>query len=173
MASPAEGVVLDLEGLFSRYHASTVDWAARRYGNRTFAEDVAQEAYVQILAATAKIGCRTTVPAGAAMVRRHTAWAALKLIGRARAAEAREQQYAVIGMDEDNAWVRHEACDLVASICGSLSVCHREILYLRYLEGYSDAECAKLLGITTKAARSRRRRAIVEARKYCSRRVLF
>ena len=71
------------ESLYRRYHASTTDWAERRFGSRAVAEDAVQEAFIQLIA-HAPSG---PVAAGSerAMIRRHTWWAGHKLMGRARA----------------------------------------------------------------------------------------
>lgn len=49
--------------------------------------------------------------------------------------------------------------DLLGRVLEALSPEHREILVLRYLEGFSEEETAKLLGIATKTVSSRATRA--------------
>jgi len=164
MAGTTEGAVPLLEGLYGRHRASAVQWAERNLSNRALAEDAVQEAFVQIFIA-ASTGVLVITDSGAALVQRNTLWAAHKLRGREQSMAAREQQSAVSGLDEDSEWIRHEAREMVAQISEGLSRCHREVLYLRYVQGYPDAACAQLLGIGVKALRSRRRRALVEARK--------
>jgi len=164
VASPAEEVVLGLEGLYSRCYASAVHWAEQCCGDRALAEDAVQEAFVQILNSVAR-GNVALLNGGAVVVRRNTRWAAQKLRERASASDVREQHYAAVGLDEDEAWVSQEACDLLGAICASLSERHRQVLHLRYLEGHSDSACARRLGITVDAFRSRHRSALVEARR--------
>ncbi len=49
--------------------------------------------------------------------------------------------------------------DLLGAVLGRLSVEHREVLVLRYLEGLSEAETAELLGVAVKTVSSRTTRA--------------
>ncbi len=49
--------------------------------------------------------------------------------------------------------------DLLGAVLGRLSLEHREVLVLRFLEGHSEAETAELLGIGTKTVSSRTTRA--------------
>jgi len=124
-----------------------------------------QEAFIQILTSD-HVPVVAPRGGGEAMVRRNTQWAAFKLFARARASSAREQRYAAVaGVDEDHAWVRIESHELVNTICATLSQAHREVLFLRYVQGHSDVAAAAMLGISTKAFRSRCRRALEEARR--------
>jgi len=164
MGGTAEEVVLQLEELFCRYQAFALGWAEHRYHDKAFAEDATQEAFLQLFLRATKGGPKT-LGGGAAMIRRNTRWAANNLMERARASAARERRSAPVGFDEDAGWVRHEARELVAAVCAPLSTSHRQALQLRYAEGYSDVDSARLLGIPTKAFQSRRRRALEEARK--------
>jgi DNA-directed RNA polymerase specialized sigma24 family protein len=161
MAHPLE-TALELEALFSRSHAAAVGWAERYCGDPALAEDAVQEAFIQMLRG---VDTDTLARGGVASLRRNTRWAAHRLVERSRASAQRDHDYGVAGLDEDSAWVRHEARDFVTSICSGLSQPHREALFVRYVEGYPDALCARILGIGVRAFRSRCWRALTEARR--------
>jgi RNA polymerase sigma factor (sigma-70 family) len=163
LGGPA-GIVRELETLYSRHQASAVDWAERRYGDRSFAEDAVQDAFLELFNSFSK-GHRAPAFGGSSMVRRNTRWAAGKLLARARSGESRDHHYAVAGLVEDDAWVRQEWRALIAAICGGLPKHHWEALRLRYIEGHSDSSAARMLGLSVEAFRSRHRRALEEARR--------
>lgn len=163
MSAPEEGAVAKLELLFHRYQAIAVEWATRHYGSRGLAEDAVQEAFMQLFIKAAA-GDHAILDGGGSVVIQGAQWAASKMIERARATAAREQRYAAVGLDEDDEWVRAETRTLIDSLCNRLSNEHREALRLHYVAGYPDEASARLLGISTKAFQSRRRRALEAAR---------
>jgi RNA polymerase sigma factor (sigma-70 family) len=158
---------LPLETLFARHHADTVAWCERAFHDRSLAEDAVQEAFMQ-LAGRNTVSERLRLERGASLVRRNTHWAAQKLSAHDRSAAAREESSRIIGLREEDAWIRYETRSFVESICQRLPRRHREALHLRYAEGYSDAESAQRLSITVKAFRRRVDRELAAARVACA-----
>lgn len=75
---------------------------------------------------------------------------------RRRVDKVRASSTATTAPDPGAAFVER---DLLGRVLGSLSHDHREVLVLRYLEGFSEAETAALLGIGEKTVSSRTVRA--------------
>ncbi len=159
----AKATLVLVETLYAEHRAAALRCVERRFGDPGLAEEATQEAFCQILLALTT-GALSGPNVGPAVVLRNALWAAGKIRGRERALFAREQRSAIQGIDDDAAWVRQEARDLVGELCKHLSNSQRQVLHLRYVEGRSDDECAKAMKISVKAFRSRRRRALVEAR---------
>jgi RNA polymerase sigma-70 factor (sigma-E family) len=153
-AEPAEPP--GLSALFQRRHAELVRLALLLVGDQPTAEDVVQDVFARLHARAAPLGygddalpyVRAAVLNGCRSQLRRRA-VAQRFAGR----HGRTLEEAACGSAEQEI-IRAEERRTVLDALATLSSRRREVLVLRYYLGLSEAEIAKVLGVSTGTVKS-------------------
>lgn len=164
-------VPADLGSLCDRYRNQAVGYAFAILHDRATAEDAVQLALTRIVARVAEGDQALLDQDPERVVIRNTRWAALELAKRRRHGERLEvaSELADAPAASDSAWDRAQARFLCEQIAANLPAHYRDVLRMRYVEQYADAEGASRLRLSLKAYRCRIDRALQAARLSASR----
>jgi RNA polymerase sigma-70 factor (ECF subfamily) len=131
----------DLERIFEAHHASVFRAAYRITGNATDAEDVLQTVFLRLLRnKAANLGLANPE----AYLRRAAVNASLDVV-RAR---RKENRAAIESVHSSTAAQDGELRDLLQRGIAMLSPSAAEVFALRFLEGYSNKEIARMLSVS-------------------------
>ena len=156
----------DLASFCDRYRSQAVGYAFAILHDRATAEDAVQLALTRIVARVAEGDEALLDRDPERVIIRNTRWAALELAKRRRHAESLEMcsEHAEAKVAADSEWDRAQARFLCEQIAASLPAHYRDVLRMRYVEQFADAEGASRLRLSLKAYRCRVDRALQAAR---------
>ena len=136
------GLIDGVERLFRAYHGLVFRAAYRITGNATDAEDVLQTVFLRLIG---RDGSAPPVQNSEKYLRRAAINAALDVVRARRVAETVPLADSQPGRGELD---RSELRDCLRRSLASLNPQAAEIFALRFLEGYSNPEIARMLGVS-------------------------
>ncbi len=145
-----------LESLVRSYHGQLVGLAYVLTGSSSDAEDLVSQAYLSAWPALASGAVISPLPyLKAAVVNRASNWRRHRFHERMEAMRAASEPEPLIEQPPSL-----EERDLLWPAVLRLPMPQRQVVVLRYLEGYSERECATVLGIPVGTVKSRGARAL-------------
>lgn len=148
--------------LYQRYYSSMIALAYSMFADRNLAEDAAQEAFAVACRDIGSLKSKERFAAWLAGICRNVSRQMLRTKNIRPASLSSEQTV----QDDDCGQDRREA---IRRAVWSLSESERELVVLRYFDGFSQAQISKVLGISSQAVNGRLVRAKRKIAKYLKR----
>ncbi len=136
------GLMDEVERLFRAYHGLVFRTAYRITGNATDAQDVLQTVFLRLVG---RDGSAPPVEHGESYLRRAAINAALDVVRARRRAETVPLADSLPGRSDLD---QHELRDCLRRSLASLNPQAAEIFALRFFEGHSNREIARMLGVS-------------------------
>jgi len=164
----SENAAALLAEAFARHERDARATAIRILRSAHLAEDALQVAFLQLLLRVQRGDGQLLTGDTAAVVRRATRWAALKIRERDQQRHAVAQLGDETGAPSSQPWELSELQALCSQVLDALPARYRAVLQLRYLDDLPDAVASSRLQITLKAYRRRLDRALAVGRRAAS-----
>jgi len=156
--------------LYQRYYSSMVALAYSVIGDRNSAEDAAQEVFAIACRQITCLKHRDKFGAWLAGVCRNTARQMLRVKGKtASFCDATKREHSGMWQPPENADSEEHRQDAIRQALWRLPPAERELIVLRYYDGFSHAQISRVLDISSSAVNGRLIRAKRKIAKYLKR----
>jgi RNA polymerase sigma-70 factor (ECF subfamily) len=151
----AAGDRLAMQALFARHRTPVYRWLLRFVSDRTLAEDLLSEVFLDVWRRADRFEGRSSVSTWLMSIARFKALAARRRRIDAELDEKIETTLADTASDPEAALQEKNRSELIQSALRRLSHEHREIIDLVYYHDKSIEECAQILGIPAGTVKTR------------------
>jgi RNA polymerase sigma-70 factor (ECF subfamily) len=151
----AAGDRLAMQALFARHRTPVYRWLLRFVSDRTLAEDLLSEVFLDVWRRADRFEGRSSVSTWLMSIARFKALAARRRRIDAELDEKIETTLADTASDPEAALQEKNRSELIQSALRRLSHEHREIIDVVYYHDKSIEECAQILGIPAATVKTR------------------